>query len=790
MKNRRAHSRSLARDLDQIIAAKGRLHDKELPEEEAGVHLTAFARTAAGIQASGALMDVLSIKGEGKDQRVNLFIRSDRIDEAKKRLDRYADFEANADEKVRKPWSFPFFEAAERLAPTKLTDLWTDRIELFPKKSSSQAEWEVWVRADAANRVRGFAGRYGVFCELGQADFPSVSMIRVRASADDLQSFVDASSAVLELRACSSLTLLALNMKASAQRALADGLVSKISAPRAVAPAVCILDTGVMASHPLLAPALDAGDCLTLNDAWDKHGWDPHGTRVAGLVLYRDLERLIEKPRQTRLDVRLESVVVLRPPTGLRSSLESIGEVVAAVGLIEAGRARPRVFCLAFSDYRGLNDGVPTKLSGSVDQLAWGHNGVQRLFCVAAGNLSDDPLLVSGYSARNDASGIGSPGQALNALTVGGCTFIEEHPLGGQLLCPAGDISVTSRTSTSWTLRRRSIKPDLVFEAGNVGQVDGEDACESLAELNPLTTNASPRMLLGTLGETSAATGSVSGMAGRLMARYPDYWPETIRGLLIHSSDWTPAMVERGFGDNEEKKREHILSMFGWGAPDESMASDSASNRLTLVAQSSLVPFKEDGRSNALNECAYHPLPWPETALRGLGDTEVELRVTLSYFVQPDMRAPSARRHADYPSHRLHFDLKGPDDDDLDAARRQNRAFRGIRSASPPRRSEARWRLGSTLRERGTVHHDVWTGPASELARQNALRIAPRGGWWRDAPVYAGVPVRYALIVSLRTPESAQDIYQETRTRVAAIGSRLSIPLLEPYVIQPVPIST
>lgn len=523
-----------------------------------------------------------------------------------------------------------------------------------------------------------------------------------------------------------------------------------------------------------------------MNAAWDQFGWDPHGTRVAGLALYRDLEGLLGRPRRLQLTTKLESVVVLRPHAGPQSPQESLGEVVAAVNMVEANQPCARVFCLAFSDYRGLNDGVPTKLSGSVDQLAWGYNGTQRLFCVAAGNLLDDPLLVSGYSTRNEATGIGSPGQALNALTIGGCTFRDEHPHGGQLLCPVGDISGSARTSTSWIIRR-STKPDLVFEAGNLGlpEDETEQACEPLAELNLLTTNNSPRMLLGTLGETSASTAAVAGIAARLMARYPDYWPETIRGLLVHSASWTPAMVERGHGDTPEKKHDHILSMFGLGVPNEDEAANSASDRLTLVIQSSLVPFKQDGGTKALNECTYHPLPWPVTTLEARGTTQVQLRISLSYFVQPDMRAPSARRYADYPSHRLFFDLKGPDDDDLDAVRRQNRALKGARAASPSKRSEANWQLGSTLRDRGTIHHDVWTGSADELVGQNAIRVAPRGGWWRSAPDYAGVAVRYALIVSIRTPESKQDIYQEAATRIPTL-QRTRIRLLEQYLIQPV----
>jgi hypothetical protein len=631
VKDRRAHAHRLASELDALVRAKTLLHDADLPASDSGIHLTAMARTPLGVQATGTLMDVLSIKGEGREQRVNLFIRTDQIGTAQKRLERYASFEGAG----RKPNSFSFFESTARLAATRLEDLWTDPIEHFPAERSSEARWELWVRPDSTNLIRSLAGRYGVKCEPGQTDFPSVSMIRVRALAPNLEAFVDATSAVFELRACSSLTLETLGMQPSAQRALSGNLASKISAPTANAPRVCILDTGVMATHPLLAPAMASSDCRILNPAWDQFGWNSHGTRVAGLALYRDLEGLLSLPRRLQLTTRLESVVLLRPPAGPRSLQESLGEVVAAVNMVEADQPYSRVFCLAFADYRGLNDGVPTKLSGSIDQLAWGYNGTQRLFCVAAGNLLD-PLLVSGYSTRNEASGISSPGQALNALTIGGCTFRDEHPHGGQLLCPIGDISGSARTSTSW-IGRRSTKPDLVFEAGNLGLPDDktEQACESLAELNLLTTNNSPRMLLGTLGETSAATAAVAGIAGRLMARHPDYWPETIRGLLVHSASWTPAMLARGVGDTTEKKHDHVLSMFGWGVPDEDDAANSASDRLTLVIQGSLVPFKQDRGTVTLNECAYHRLPWPVTALEALGSTQAQLRITCLISFNP-----------------------------------------------------------------------------------------------------------------------------------------------------------
>ena len=43
---------------------------------------------------------------------------------------------------------------------------------------------------------------------------------------------------------------------------------------------------------------------------------------------------------------------------------------------------------------------------------------------------------------------------------------------------------------------------------------------------------------------TSPATALASRMAARLISAYPDYWPETIRGLMVHSARWTPAMEQ------------------------------------------------------------------------------------------------------------------------------------------------------------------------------------------------------------------------------------------------------
>jgi hypothetical protein len=65
-------------------------------------------------------------------------------------------------------------------------------------------------------------------------------------------------------------------------------------------------------------------------------------------------------------------------------------------------------------------------------------------------------------------------------------------------------------------------------------------------------------------------------------------------------------------------------------------AMRSAANDLTLIAEDTLLPlYKEEGRIKS-RKMNLHLFPWPRTELEQMGEMEVELRVTLSYFVEPN----------------------------------------------------------------------------------------------------------------------------------------------------------
>jgi hypothetical protein len=79
------------------------------------------------------------------------------------------------------------------------------------------------------------------------------------------------------------------------------------------------------------------------------------------------------------------------------------------------------------------------------------------------------------------------------------------------------------------------------------------------------------------------------------------------------------------------------------------------------------------------------------------------------------------------------------------------------------------WLLGS-IRDRGSIHSDIWRGSAAELATRDAIGIYPVSGWWKEKPALQRWErsARYALLVSIRAPEAEIDLYN-------AIANKLTV---------------
>lgn len=770
---RRAHIEFLVGAIEAAVERNARrlAEQRLVPEEDRGFYLSFEASSAMPMplsffESSRRGIDLLSVEADEATQTANVFFRAAKVEKFKEATEAYAASDPSSDER---PSNELFFDRVNRIRRATLRDLWTDAGEL--PAIDEMFAWELWLRPGTEDWIRDTAPELDIAIERDRLMFPEAVVLRARCTRRQLRDLILRVPVVAELRAASSFMAHLLDLAPVQQAAAAARLLERVVEPGANAPRVCVLDSGVRRGHPLLAPFLEAGRCLTINAAWsatDHHG---HGTGMAGVALYDNLAPLLANTDPIVVTHRLESVTVLPPAVpGVAQPLPG-ASVREAVRLIERSAKASRVYSLSMSVPRERSDGRPSSLSTVIDQLAFGRPGKQRLFFVPAGNIDEQNYEVDDHIALNDASPMRSPAQAVNAVTVGACTHLIEHDIPGAHVAGEGDLSPTSRTGVAWQRPALCNKPDIVMEGGNrVSDADGIATLHA-PHLSVVTTarNFAQHRFTCT-GETSAATAAASGLAASLLAAYPDATPQTLRALMIHSARWTPAMMARLPRRPSRGDYATLLQRFGFGKPDRDRAMFSVDNALTMIVQDEIQAYRRGaGNAIALGEMNWHDLPWPRVALEALGPEEVRLRVTLSYFAEPNPSRSSRQQSARYPSAKLRFFLKGIEDTSEEAIARVNRLARDENYDPDDLGEDDRFTIGPANARRGTIHHDVWTGPASDLLLKDGIGIMPIKGWWGDRKRgnrwLRKLP--YSLIVSIETSDLEIDaqIYQE----VAAI---------------------
>ena len=674
-----------------------------------------------------------------------------------------------------------FVEAIESIRQARLETFWTDDPEKLPPPGQ-EMWWEVWCVRGLEGEFEQLADRLGA--RIADAEqrlyFPEHVVLPVLADRATIELILFARLSIVELRRASDSPAFFLDdMDRDEQRALAEHLAERIEWPGADVPAVCLLDTGVNRAHILIEPTLAETDMAAVRPEWgvadSPHG---HGTGMAGLALFGDLTARLAGHGVVPLNHRLESVKIL-PPDGFERTEERFyGAVIKqGVALPETERpGRPRVFCLAVTnaDRSGIR---PTTWSSAIDQEAAGVTEIgerapRRLLVVSAGN-APNPIEVE-QIVDADALEIEDPAQAWNALTVGGYTDrinIQEPEFAGYSpYARAGALSPYSRTSTLWVQGKSPFKPDIVMEAGNrvvsPARADAYDA-DSLALLS--TGPNTDRDPLVSFRATSAATAQAARLAARLMARFPDYWPETIRALIVHGAEWTPVMRGELNAAPNKTSAYLVLRRYGHGVPTFERAAASARNHLALVAEAEIQPYSRSGRG--MNECHFFSLPWPREALEGLGDRDVSLKITLSYFVEPNPGSSASFDPYRYQSHGLQFDLKRRSETAQEFAKRVNKEAWDHPNERPrAQNDDDGWLFGPNSMSAGSLHGDEWTGPAVNLLTRNLICIKPVGGWWynrANADVRAQ-RTRYSLVLSLRSDDSEVDLHTPISNMIEA----------------------
>jgi hypothetical protein len=658
-----------------------------------------------------------------------------------------------------------------------LQALWTDTPELFPD-AHTPTTFEVWLRRgpiiDHVARLRQYAERFGLTLSPLEIQFIDRTILLVHGTAEDLSRSNDILGMIAEVRLAKTAADFFTRMSAIEQQALVDNLKARCTPPAVGAPYVCLLDTGLNRGHALLTDVTQDDDLHTYNPNWGVVDIYGHGTPMAGLVVYGDLTAPLTSTQAIALTHRVESVKFFNENDP--HAAELYGAVTAeCVSRVEVKPDRKRVYCLAITASDTRDRGRPSSWSAAIDAMAAGYaDEQQRLIIIAAGNTVTADR--GDYPASNMTDSVHDPAQSWNALTIGGMTDkanVDQRKYAGwRPLAAAGDLSPCSCTSVTWTDGRWPIKPDLVLEAGNMARHDDYEEPDYIDDaLSLLSTphNFGANKPLVTFGDTSAATALASRMAAMVWAKYPNLTPEAVRALMIHSAEWTPIMINRSLDDEGKLDQTALVRCFGFGAPNLQRLLSSAGNSLTLIAQGSIQPFyKDEGGGIKTRELKLHELPWPRETLEGLQETEVKLRVTLSYFVEPNPGARGWSTKYGYQSHGLRFDVKRATENLAQFQERINKAARDEDYEDDPHKETGAWQFKSnqSLSALGSVRSNVWTGKAADLATRGYIAVYPTYGWWNKRPNLLGYEKssHYALIATISTPET--DIYTPVATAI------------------------
>ncbi|HBA7696964.1 TPA: S8 family peptidase, partial [Escherichia coli] len=516
-------------------------------------------------------------------------------------------------------------------------ELWLD---------SSDIELEILL-----NKFEQLCGQLGITVKQGTLSFKDRVVKIVCASMHQLMLLQQMTEIISEVRPSKAVSVDFLDLKPAEAFQWVNGITYRKL--NTLIP-ICILDTGINSQHPLLNTFVNENALVVAEPQWANSDLKGHGTGIAGLALFGDLKFAIQS-KELPISGVIESAKIL-PDTGVNEPQLYGAITTDAIYNIEAKQpSERRIFTMAVSSPNTLR-GMPTSWSAAIDRLASGSpdDPEKRLFILSAGNLP--PNLISDYPDANITYSIEDPANSYNALTVGYWAS-EDNVItdGYDVIAELTDLGPSSTTSRIWK-NNSPFKPDVVFEGGNFGYDSHLNFSANLEELSLLTLSHefTKGEYFSSFSETSAATGMAAFFISKLWSQYPNYWPETIRALVVHSASWPKKIRERHEPLRTKQNVEFLLRMSGYGFPNLAKAISSGDQSVNLIVEDSIQPYTVEGK---LNKMILYSLPWPSSELEKIGGEDVKLRVTLSYFVEPNPGERGWDNKYKYGSFGLRFDF-------------------------------------------------------------------------------------------------------------------------------------
>lgn len=533
-----------------------------------------------------------------------------------------------------------------------------------------------------------------------------------------------------------------------------------IGQPANGATTVAVLDSGVTTGHPVLAPAVGeaAGFVPPSKRAGDDSG---HGTRVAGLALYGDVEACVRSKRFVP-ELRLLSGRVF-DDDGTDSTRFVEKNVEEAVRYFH-DQYDCRVFCLSYGDANKVYDGRHVRgLAYTLDNLS---RELGILFVVPTGNLRSDKLPPDSHAAYpayllEDAARLLDPATALNALTVGGLSRFEASVLAQRYPNDVGNTPIAHTGQPAPFTRSgpsvgNAIKPDLVAHAGNYAtrRTDGGFEHRRLGVLSSSKDFSTGRPFNEDAG-TSYAAPQLAHAAAKLLNHLRTAGPNLLRAMLAVHASWPDAAIDLFRDGNGKSDTATLTRLVGYGHIRPDALFESLDNAATVYA--------EDTLPNDHHH--FYELPMPED-FWAPGKRARVIGVAMAY--SPDVRTT----RIDYRATQMQFRLvRGKSLADISAWYRKVRAddTEEVNEYGNGRN------VSSRLRDRGTLQCSTWTLPTARGASSKWFVVVTRhDANWSEVKEVAEP---YALAITIQDRENAsarlygqiqQQIQQRVQVRLRA----------------------
>lgn len=514
---------------------------------------------------------------------------------------------------------------------------------------------------------------------------------------------------------------------------------------------VGVLDTGIRTGNSLLDPFIpqEFQKYSVSDNSYDREN---HGTLMAVLILHGDLTQWLYSPEKHRVYSNIISIKC-KPAPDETSTLPELYGVVIEDAISKSRNLGAIINCSAITGER-ISDGKPTSWSGAIDEILFNQGRSNELLILSAGNVEETQGLE--YPEFNLITPPKDPNQSWNAISVGALTrkvgIIDKNYIDRKPLASFGQISPYTPCSQSWNL----VKPDIIMEGGNALDSGGylSPAVDELNMVSPCVKSTGEKF--DCMYATSGASALAARLASIIQHEHPKLSALAIRGLMIHSAEWSKEMKDQFLTTEGKIDKDGLLNACGYGEPDLGRAVASYNNAATFIIERDFSPFTiGDDKKLKAKSMDVIELPWPKDLFVKLGNVPVKVKLTLSYYIQP---SPGSNQYK-YESFALRFDMNNVTETREQFIQRISNIT--CEEVEKTKNRSSRWGIGISRRNKGSISSDFIETNAIDCAYTRFISVYPVNGWWnkrkwtdKKAPI-----IKYALLVTIETPEEDIDIY-------------------------------